>query len=29
MTTIIVITLLAGYIAGIYVGRNWSKFTTE
>lgn len=29
MTTIIVITLLVGYITGIFVGRNWSKFTTE
>ena len=29
MTTIIVITLLVGYTKGIFVGRNWSKFTTE
>lgn len=25
----IIITLLAGYISGIYVGRNWDKYTTE
>ena len=26
---IIVISIISAYAAGIYVGRNWKKFTTE
>lgn len=26
---IIIITAALAYAAGIYVGRNWAKFTTE
>lgn len=29
MEVIILITSAIMYAAGIYVGRNWSKFTTE
>lgn len=29
MEVIILITGIITYAAGIYVGRNWSKFTTE
>lgn len=26
---IIAISIITAYMAGIYVGRNWEKFTTE
>lgn len=29
MSTLIIISVLASYIAGITVGRNWSKWTNE
>ena len=28
-TMILIISILGGYALGIYVGRNWDKYTTE
>ena len=28
-TMILIIAILGGYALGIYVGRNWDKYTTE
>ena len=29
MTEIIIISVFISYIGGVYVGRNWEKFTNE
>lgn len=26
---VIAMSIISAYVAGIYVGRNWQKFTTE